>query len=182
MIAAIAALLLLLVMFIFSWFSLDVSGEGEVFLSAAGSDVDTGANAWDSFGFIDIVLFVTILVAVGGAIVAANAASVNTPVAISAITAGLGILSFLLVLFRVISPPSLDIPENDFVSVGRGIGVWLGLVLTAAIAYGGWRAMEDEGISLADQADRFRGGGGAPPPPPPPADTGGSASPPPPAN
>jgi hypothetical protein len=167
MIAAIAALLLLIVMFIFSWFSLDASGEGEVFLSAA--DADTGYNAWQSFGYIDIVLFVTILVAVGGALVAANATSVNTPVTISAITAGLGILSFLLILFRVISPPSFGIPDNDFVTIGRGIGVWLGLILTAAIAYGGWRAMEDEGISLADQADRFRGGGGTAPPPPPPA-------------
>jgi heme A synthase len=166
MIAAIAALLLLIVMFIFSWFSLDASGEGEVFLSAA--DTDTGYNAWQSFGFIDIVLFVTILVAVGGALVAANATSVNTPVTISAVTAGLAILSFLLILFRVISPPSFGIPDNDFVTTGRGIGVWLGLILTAAIAYGGWRAMEDEGISLADQADRFRGGGTAPPPPPPP--------------
>jgi hypothetical protein len=169
MVAAIAALLLLIVMFIFSWFSLDASGQGDVFLSAA--DTDTGFNAWESFGFIDIVLLVTILVAIGGALVTANATSVNTPVAVSAITAGLGILSFLLILFRIIDTPSFGIPENEFVSVGRGIGVWIGLVLAGAIAYGGWRAMEDEGISLADQADRFRGGGGgaAPPPPPPPA-------------
>jgi hypothetical protein len=165
MVAAIAALLLLIVMFIFSWFSLDASGQGEVFLTAAS---DTGFNAWESFGFIDIVLFVTILVAIGGALVTANATSVNTPVAVSAITAGLGILSFLLILFRIIDTPSFGIPENEFVSVGRGIGVWIGLVLAGAIAYGGWRAMEDEGISLADQADRFRGGGGAAPPPPPP--------------
>lgn len=178
-IAAVAALVLFIVMFI-TWFSLSADGEGEIFLDAAG--VDTGVNAWQAFGFIDIVLFVTILVAVGGAIVAATATSVNAPVAVSAITAGFGIVSFLLVLFRVISPPgSGDIPDAAGIGIDRGIGVWLGLILTAAIAFGGWRAMEDEGVSLADQADRFRGGGS--PPPPPPSDSGGAAppSPPPPA-
>jgi heme A synthase len=170
MIAAIAALLLLIVMFIFSWFSLDFSGDAEILLNAAPGtgSVDNDANAWQAFDIIDIFLLVTILVAIGGAVVAATATSVNAPVAASAITAGLGILSFLLILVRVISPPSLGIPDNEFISVGRGIGVWLGLILTAAIAYGGWRAMEDEGVSLADQADRFRSGGASPPPPPPP--------------
>jgi heme A synthase len=176
MIAAIAALLLLIVMFIFTWFSLDLGDTGNLL-----TGVDTGVNAWQAFGFIDIVLFVTILVAVGGALIAANATSVNTPVAVSAITAGLGILSFLLILYRIIDPPgSGDIPDAAGIGISRGIGVWLGLILAAAIAYGGWRAMEDEGISIADQADRFRGGGGAapPPPPPPPTGTGGSAPPP----
>ncbi|GIK78177.1 MAG: hypothetical protein BroJett022_18670 [Actinomycetes bacterium] len=173
MIAAVAALLLLIVMFVFTWFSLDAGGEGEIFLDAAG--VDTGVNAWQAFDLVDIILFVTILVAVGGALIAANATSVNTPVAVSAITAGLGVLSFLLVLFRVISPPgSGDIPDAAGIGIDRGIGVWLGLILTAAIAFGGWRAMEEEGVSLADQADRFRGGGGAPPPP---SDAGGAAPP-----
>jgi len=179
MIAAIAALLLLIVMFVLTWFSLSADGESEIFLNAAG--VDTGVNAWQAFDLIDIILFVTILVAVGGALVAANATSVNTPVAVSSITAGLGILSFLLVLFRVISPPgSGDIPDAAGIGIDRGIGVWLGLILTAAIAFGGWRAMEEEGISLADHADRFRGGGSPPPPPPPPPDAGGAAPPSPP--
>jgi len=177
MIAAIAALLLLIVMFIFTWFSVDL-GDNGLF------NVDTGWNAWQAFSWIDLVLFVTIIVAVGGALVTAAATSVNIPVAVSAITTGLGILSFLLVLFRVISPPDFgadDFGFGDVVDTSRGIGVWLGLILTAAIAYGGWRAMEEEGTSFGDQADRFRGTGGTPPPPPPPpppTDTGGSAPPP----
>ena len=112
----------------------------------------------------------TILVAIGGALIAANATSVNTPVAISAITTGLGILSVLLILYRIIDPPgSGDIPDGFDIGISRGIGVFLGLIAAGGIAYGGWRAMEEEGTSFGDQADRFSGGGGGTSPPPPPA-------------
>ncbi len=167
MIAAISAVVLLFVMFIFTWFSVDFGG-GNLGLSG----VDTGSNAWQAFGFIDIVLFVTILVAVGGALITANAQSVNTPVAISAITCGLGILSVLLILFRIVDPPgSGDIPDGFDIGISRGIGVFLGLIAAGGIAYGGWRAMEEEGTSFQHQAEQVqnRGGGDPPPPPPPPA-------------
>ncbi len=165
MIAAASALLLLIVMFIFTWFSVDL-GEDDL-LGAAG--VDTGVNAWQAFSFIDIVLLVTIVVAIGGALITANAQSVNTPVAISAITTALGILSVLLILYRIIDPPgSGDIPDGFDISISRGIGVWLGLILAGAITYGGWRAMQEEGTSFGDQANRVQAGGDPPPPPPPP--------------
>ena len=45
-IAGISGALLLLIMFIFDWFTIDVGGG--VF------DVSTGGNAWQSFGFIDL--------------------------------------------------------------------------------------------------------------------------------
>ena len=35
-------------------------------------------------------------------------------------------------------------------------GVFLGLIASAGIAYGGWRAMEEEGTSFGDQADRIQ--------------------------
>jgi len=166
MIAAVSALLLLIVMFIFTWFSVDF-GQNDLGL---GASVDTGANAWEAFDFIDIVLFVTILVAIGGALVTANAQSVNTPVAISAITTALGILSVLLILYRIIDPPgSGDIPDGFDIGISRGLGVWLGLILAGGITYGGWRAMQEEGTSFGDQANRMGGSGSEPPPPPPPA-------------
>jgi hypothetical protein len=165
MIAAVSALLLLIVMFIFTWFSVDL-GSNDL-LSASG--VDTGANAWQAFGFIDIVLFVTIIVAIGGALITANAQSVNTPVAISAITTALGILSVLLILYRIIDPPgSGDIPDGFDIGISRGIGVWLGLILAGGITYGGWRAMQEEGTSFQGQADRVQNRDDTPPPPPPP--------------
>jgi hypothetical protein len=165
MIAAVSAIALLLIMFIFKWFGLDL-----------GAGFSVSANAWQSFGFIDIILFITILVAVGLAAMKANQQSVNLPVAASALTAGLGILSLLLVLFRIISPPDfgaggISVAGEDIADTSRKIGVFLGFIATAGIAYGGYLAMQEEGTSFQGQADRLQnrgdGTGGAPPPPPP---------------
>jgi hypothetical protein len=163
-------------MFLFKWFGISAGG--------AFGGGEASFNAWESFSFIDIVLFITILVAIGGALMTANAQSVNTPVAISAITTGLAIISLLLILFRIISPPDFgagDFGLDDAIDTSRKIGVFLGLIATAGIAYGGWKAMEEEGTSFQHQADRVQNRGGGdppPPPPPPPADTGGSTPPP----
>jgi hypothetical protein len=153
-IAGIAGVALLLIMFIFDWFSLD----------AAGFDLG-GGNAWEVFSLIDIILFVTSIAAIGLAVSAATSSQVNTPVALSAITAGLGILATLLVLYRIIDPPGSGDAEEAGVEIGRSIGVWLGFIAAAAVAYGGWRSMEEEGTSFGQQADRL--GGDEPPPPPP---------------
>ena len=171
MIAAVSAIALLLIMFIFKWFGVDVSG-------GFGVSVSASVNAWQAFGFIDIVLFITVLVAVGGAVMTANAQSVNTPVAISAITAALGILSVLLILYRIIDPPG---PGGiSGIDVGRKIGVFLGLIAAGGVAYGGWMAMQAEGTSFSEQGDRLqnRGTGGPGAPPPPSSGTGGGAPPP----
>ena len=103
MIAAVSGIALFLIMFIFSWFGIDAS--------AGAFSASAGANAWESFGFIDIILFFTVVVAVVGAALTANATDVNSPVAISAITAGLGILSVVLILFRIISPPDFGVGD-----------------------------------------------------------------------
>ena len=162
--AGAAGIALLLVMFIFTWFSFDVPFG------------DAGFNAWESFGLIDLILFVAAVAGITLAVVAASQSKVDLPVALSAITAGLGILAVVLIVFRILSPP--DFGAGGFgvdVDADRGIGVFLGLIAAIGIAAGGWMAMQEEGTSFGDQA--HRGGGGdepppppaAPPPPPPPA-------------
>jgi hypothetical protein len=152
-IAGIAGVALILIMFIFDWFSVSAAG---------GIGPSFGGNAWEVFDFIDIVLFITALSAIALALVAASATEVNAPVALSAVTAGLGILSTILVLYRIIDPP--DGGLGDLIDVSTSIGVWLGLICSAAIAYGGWAAMQEEGATYGQV-----GGGTPPPPPPPPA-------------
>jgi hypothetical protein len=74
-----------------------------------------------------------------------------------------GGLGVLLVLWRIIDLPTPDISSIGPVKVdfSRKIGVFLGLIATAGVAYGGWRAMEESPVGVAPAA--------APPPPPPPA-------------
>ena len=195
-IAAASGVLLLIVMFL-NWFGIssedaqaqfesgDISEEealeiGELAASQGLTESSTSLklNAWESFGFIDIVLVLAAVAAIGFAAVKASQA-VRLSVPSNAIVGGLGILGALLVLYRIIDPPY---------SLGREIFVFVGLLATAGIAYGGYRGMQDEGTSFGDIGDGRRdrggtgsgagpgGGTGAPPPPP----SGGTAPPPPP--
>jgi hypothetical protein len=176
MIAAGSAVALFILMF-FGWFGApDEIGGVDTSLGVEFAEelgVDTTANAWQAFSFIDLVLFVTVIIAVGSAIMAASGATAAVPM--SAITAGFGILSTVLVLYRVINPPN---------EAGREFWLFLGLLAAAGIAAGGWMSMQEEGTSFgsaADQArDRMSGpGAGGSPPPPPPAGSGGAPPPPP---
>jgi hypothetical protein len=156
-IAGVSAVALLLIMFIFDWF-----GFGGTIDTGIGTvDIGGGFNAWQSFEFIDIILFLTIGAAIAVAAMAASGAGAGLPVAGSAIVTGLGGLSTILILYRI-----LDTPGGS----DREIGVFLGLIAAAGITYGGWTAMQEEGTSFGDQASGFGGGGGGggdgPPPPP----------------
>ncbi len=185
-IAAGAAVVLLIVMFL-SWFQLEsvtaeatglpegapssfeISGS-DLEAEAESSDESLSKSAWQAFGLIDIVLLVTIIAAIATALIQASGNSARAPAWLTTAVAGLGVLATVLVLFRLISPPDLigafggtsDIPDNVDIDtdVGRQFGVFLGLIAAAGIAYGGWRATQEEGVP---------GAASAPPPPPPPA-------------
>ncbi len=190
-IAAGSAIALFIFMF-FKWFG--AGGEVDTALGSVG--IDASFNAWDSFDFIDLILLLTVVAAVGAAVVRATDTRVNFP--LSTVVTLLGALSTLLVLYRIIDPPG---------SLDRKIGVFLGLIAAALVTYGAYLAMQEEGTSFQDAADRLssdrgagdrgagdrdaardqrerdRGGPGAgppsssPPPPPPPPPSSGSGPP-----
>jgi hypothetical protein len=154
LIAGVSGVLLFIFMF-FSWFGVDVesavpAGIPEDIANQAieQSGVDTTANAWQSFDLIDLILLLAVIASVGFAIIDMSGASVSLPVAGSAVTVGIGAIAFLLVLYRLIDPP------GD--GTGREIGVWLGLIATAGITYGGYEGMQEEGASFGDVAPRDR--------------------------
>src|SRR5437773_2500332 len=78
-IAGVSGIALILIMFIFKWFGLK-AGVG-------GFSVEGSRNAWGSYGFIDLVLFITVVAAVGLAALKASESEVGLPVAASAIVA-----------------------------------------------------------------------------------------------
>ena len=158
-IAGASGIALLLIMFIFTWFSF---GDGAF---------DVGLNAWESFGIIDLLLLLAAVAAIALAIVSATQSKISMPVALSAITAGLGILAVVLIIFRIISPPDFGLGDvagalGGEADIGRGIGVFLGLIASAGVAYGGYLAMQEEGTSFGAQGDRLQNRDNPPPPPP----------------
>ena len=190
MIAAVAAVALFIIMFL-SWFSVpglddETQAQAEAAVEqaeelgiavpddAADAVEDAGnVSAWDAFDFIKIVMLLTIIAAIAMAVMSGMGSSPNLPIAMSAIVTGLGILTTLLVIYRLIDPVG---------GLDRSYGLFLGLLAAAGIAYGGWRAMEDEGTSFGDQADRLQTSGSGGGTPPPPSAGGGTPPPPPPSS
>ena len=184
-IAGLSGVLLFIFMF-FDWFTVDISG-GEGLFS-----VSVGGSAWDALDVIPIILMVAIVAAVAVAVIRLTDAVFEPSVSVNAVVAILGALSVLLILYRIIDPPSAgDVPGVD---VNPALGIFLGLIAAVGIAYGGYRAMQEEGSSFGDIGDSFssRGGPGAggggpthqppssttPPPPPPPPSSGQGGPPP----
>lgn len=151
-IAGVAALLLFISMF-FAWFGFDTGLgdlENQFGLESTGPDSVT-FNAWESFDFIDLVLLITAIAGVGTALARASDLDVDFP--LSTVVAVLGGLATLLVLYRILDTPG---------DADREWGVFVGLILSALVAYGGYRAMQEEGLTFGDAADRFGGPGGGP--------------------
>ncbi len=172
-VAAGSAILLFIFMF-FTWFGVEVSGVG----GFSGSVPGAGGDAWDALEFIPIILVIAIVAAVGVAVMGLTESSYEPPISMNAVVTVLGALSFLLILFRIIDPPSFGSFGGVSVNGTVEIGIFLSLAAAAGITYGGYLAMKEEGTSFGETADRLSGGGPAPTPPPPP---GAPPPPPPPA-
>jgi len=134
MIAAVSGFLLILFMFL-PWFgySANVGGIGDV-----GS---VNANFWEVSDILDILLLLVGLIAIGVALArAAGAMPANLPAPVGTIVLGAGALAVLIVLFRLLVPPDGGIDEID---VSRKIGVFLGLLAAAGVAFGGYTASNE---------------------------------------
>jgi hypothetical protein len=161
-----SAVLLFIFMF-FDWFTASVSG----------GFVSVGGNAWEAFEFIDLFLLVTVIAAVAVAVVRLSDAVFEPSIPMNAVVAILGIVSVLLILYRIVDPPGGGSVSGISIDVSPAVGAFLGLIAAAGVAYGAYRAMQEEGASFGEIGDRLGGGsrGGQPPsstpppPPPPPA-------------
>jgi hypothetical protein len=176
-----SAILLFIFMF-FEWFGVEVSGVG----GFSGSVPGGGGNAWDALDFIPIILVIAII----AALVMAGLRLADSPyepsVSMSTIVTVLGVISVLLILFRIIDPPSFASYGGVSVDATLSLGIFLGLIAAGGIAFGGYSTMKEEGITFGDAADRLSGGGSpphqhttsAPPPPRPPASSAPPSPPP----
>jgi uncharacterized membrane protein YhaH (DUF805 family) len=184
-ISAVSAILLFIFMF-FDWFGAEVSGVP----GFSGSIEGGGGSAWDALDVIPIFLMIAIVAAIGVAIVRLTDADLEPPISLNAIVAGLGGLAVLLILYRIISPPGGAAYGGVSVDITLKFGIFLGLIAAAGIAYGGYSAMREEGMTFGDVGDQLSSGGAPPPqppsaqqpPPPPPTQQPPPPPPPPPAS
>jgi len=187
-IAGASSILLFIFMF-FDWFDAELSG--------AGRSISEGVSAWDALDAIPVILLVAAIIA---ALVVASIRLLDSPLEPSfspnVIVSILGAIAFILILIEIIDPPggSGSGPGFSF-DVSPTFWIFLALVSAAGIAYGGYKAMQEEGASFGDIGDRFSGGRGSgggdasggdpstpPPPPPPPASQTPPPPPPPPSS
>lgn len=140
LLAGVSALLLFVFMF-FSWFSLESGDVSGISLERREDFVETypeaisvtgdvfSLNAWQALGLIEIVLLLlTVICGLGFAALALTAKSPRLPVPPGAVVAVLGILSTLLVAYRLIDPISF---------FGRSLGLFLALLAAIGVAAGG---------------------------------------------
>lgn len=148
LIAGIAGLVLILGMFIFAWYGLE-GFSGDAF------------DALDDW--VNIILVFTAFSAMALALFGNDVSRVSVP--LSAITAVLGGLSAIIILFYIISPPSVGGGGLGSIDLDTKLGAWVGLISAVAIAIGGYLAMQEEGASFSEIGDRLGSRGPTPPPP-----------------
>src|SRR5215217_2234946 len=167
-VAGIAGLALILTMFLFAWFGVDVPGIN-------------GFDAFDAFSdWLNIILVFAAFAGIALALVGSG--TERLPVSLSVVTTVLGGIGTLVLLYYVINPPGVPTfgeaaPEID---LDRDFGVFLGLVELVALTVGGYMTMQEEGVSFGSAADRLSDRGThqppqhqqPPPPPPPPPQPG----------
>jgi len=182
-IAGASAIALFIFMFL-NWFGAEVSGVN----GFSGSVSGEAGNAWDTLDFIPIVLLITVIAALVMAGLRLADSTYEPPIPMSTIVTVLGVISVLLILFRIIDPPTFASFGGVSVDATLSVGIFLGLIAAGGIAYGGYSTMREEGITFGDAADRLSSGGSTPPPPPssqtppPPPPQQHQAPPPPPPN
>jgi hypothetical protein len=169
-VAGVSAVLLFIFMF-FDWFSVSVSGGGAFDSGAVGA-----GSAWDALDNIPIFLVITILAVLVVVALRLTDSTYEPPVSANAVVAVLGVISVLLILFRIVDTPGGGSFGALSVDVSPALGIFLGLIAAAGITYGGYLGMNDEGTTIGDLSARFSGGANTtsrprsstttPPPPP----------------
>jgi hypothetical protein len=145
-IALLAAMALFVFMFL-SWYGSEISGQaGKIDF---GDGAGAGGSAWATLEGISLILMLTIVVTIGAGLLALLDSGWKPAIPPSAAVAVLGGLSFLLILLRIVFPPDFGTLGGIAVNATLELGIFLGLIAAAGIAYGGYRAMGQRGTSFA---------------------------------
>lgn len=161
------AVALFVFLFFFNWYGVS-SSVGTVNGVSFGGNVSR--SGWDTFTNSRWIWLITIVVAIGAVVLVAGQRKLDLPVRLSTVVLGLGALSTLLILYRILHHPSggASVAGASF-SYGIKIGIWLGLIAAAVITYGGYLMMGEDDSSPAHVGYQPPASGAAPTPSVPPS-------------
>ena len=169
MILGISSVALFILSFLPLWAKLEteLSDEFEGIPGADAAETSERFNLWDAYGIFAKLAIILALVAIIIIVARQLAPDFKMPLPRGQIYVGLGGIALLLMLLSVLTGPDGDQGSTDFgfgsVEVSRGlIGLILGVAAAAAMAYGGWLHMQEEGSAPAG----VPGGPTSTPPPP----------------
>ena len=146
-----SALALFILSFVGIWAKVELKG--------AGVGLTEKFSAWDGYGFLVKVALLLALVAV--ALVLARAADANLNIPWNTAYLGVAGLTLLFMLLALLVGPDESGSGESFgvsVEISRGIGLFLGTLLAAAMAAGAWMHQGGVTTTTATTPD-------APPPP-----------------
>ena len=99
---------------------------------------DKSWTAWQAMAVDDVILAVAALLAIAAALIVALPRLWSLSVAATSLAILPAVVGLVVTIYRLVSPaPPID--------VSLGVGAWLGLAATTAIAVGTWAGANDEG-------------------------------------
>jgi Na+/H+ antiporter NhaC len=151
-----SAIAFFIFLFFFKWYGASSSS------SVGGFNYSVSANGWHTFTNSRWIWIIAIIVSLAAVAISAGVLELNTTVQRGVLVAGLGALSSILIVYRILDHPSAGTSGtvasvHYSASVGIKIGIWLGLIAALALTYGGYLGMQDEGTSLADVREQASG-------------------------
>ncbi len=151
-IAAAGALALFVFLFFLDWYGGNITG---LFPGSHISGGTISATGWEAFTSSRWIWLVTIALALGSVLSAAAAYRLEGPVQIGAVVFGMGLLSTVLIVYRIAYHPGASASGHGIhISYGIKLGIWLGLIAALAITLGGYLQLRAEGQSPSPGVDR----------------------------
>jgi hypothetical protein len=98
------------------------------------------------------VWLATIALALGSVLAATSGFRLEGPVQVGAVVFGMGLLSSVLILYRIVHHPGEDASLHGLhIIYGIKLGIWLGLLAALAIALGGYLQLLGEGRTEVEE-------------------------------